>query len=176
MDDRLWHRSVGHGCWCQTHDNRVPAGRGLRLNSLVQTSGKNQQTSLRARVLNRSAHERVDQFLQNDLARHCLRDLDNSNQLQVFDRCPNRARGTGYWLFRFEVRIQLVELLYLPISPPTQIAVPGLKQIHTRDFIKAPRRIEACRNLVGDRLVVSKAVCTRGADGLLVEMHSIEVA
>ena len=105
MDDRLWQRGRGDGRLSQTHDDRVAAGRGFRLYPQLIASRKNQQTSLSTRVLNRGAHERVDQFLQDDLARHGLRDFDHGREIQVFDRCPDRARRTGHWLFLPEVRI-----------------------------------------------------------------------
>ena len=62
-------------------------------------------TALGAGMLNRCAHECVDQFLQNDLTRHCMRDFDYGGEIQVFDRCPDRARRTGRWLFLSEARI-----------------------------------------------------------------------
>ena len=51
-------------------DRRSPiiAGRDFRLNPTPITYRKNQQTSPGTRVLNRCAHQRVDQFFQNDLA------------------------------------------------------------------------------------------------------------
>ena len=55
-------------------------------------SRNNQETSLSARVLDRRAHNPVDQFFQNHLARDCLRDLDYGGQIQEFDRRHDRAR------------------------------------------------------------------------------------
>jgi hypothetical protein len=49
--------------------------------ALLITSREDQEPALSARVLNRCAHERVDQFLQNDLARHCLGDFDNGSEI-----------------------------------------------------------------------------------------------
>src|SRR6266852_8098010 len=105
MDNRIWQLSRGHARFSQTHDDGVAAGRGLRLYPQLLTSRENQQTSLSTRVLNRCAHERVDQFLQDDLARHCLRDFDNGSEIQVFYRGPDGAGRTRYRLFLPEVRI-----------------------------------------------------------------------
>ena len=45
-----------------------------------------------------------------------------------------------------------------------------------RDFLEAARRVEARGELVGERLVVDKAVCAGRADGLFVEALGIELA
>jgi hypothetical protein len=83
----------------------VTIAAGLCFDSLLITSLKNQQAPLSTRVLNRCPHERVDQFLQDDLARHCLRDFDHRSQIQVFDRCADRARWTRSSLFLPEERM-----------------------------------------------------------------------
>ncbi len=54
------------------HGHRIAGGRGFRLYPLLGASRKNQQTSLGARLLDRGAHERVDQFFENDLPRDDL--------------------------------------------------------------------------------------------------------
>src|ERR1700722_13708968 len=92
MDDRLRQRGCGEGGPSQTYDDGVAAGGGLRLYPLLATARKNQQTSLSTRMLYRYAHERVDQSLRDDLARYCLRHLDNGSEIQVLDRCRNCAR------------------------------------------------------------------------------------
>src|ERR1700674_3450943 len=176
MYDRLWRDSLGHGCLSQTHDNCVTAGCGFCLYPLLHTSLKNQQTSLSTCVLNRSTHERVDQLLQDHLARHGLRHFDNRREIKVFDPCADRASRSRYWLFLPEVRIQLVELPHLAIGSPTEIAVLGVPQIRMRDLLKTTRRVEARGQLVGEGLIVDKAVCARRADGLFVEALGIEFA
>src|SRR5215475_7999940 len=72
VEDRLWHIRSGYARLLEINCHHITAGRGLRLYSQLITSRKNQQTSLSARVLNRGAHECVDQSLQHDLAGHCL--------------------------------------------------------------------------------------------------------
>src|ERR1700729_1273183 len=142
VDDRLWHRSLSDGYFSQTHDDRFATGGGFRLNPLLNTSRKKQQTSLSTCVLKRCTHERIDQFLQDNLAGHCLRDFDNGSQIQVFDRGPNGARRTGYGLFLPELRIQLVETPHLTDGSPTDIAVPGVTQIRMRDLLKSACRVK----------------------------------
>ena len=51
----------------------IAAGGRLRLDAIVIPLRKNQQTSLGAGVLDSRAHQRVDQLLQDDLARRPLR-------------------------------------------------------------------------------------------------------
>src|SRR5262245_20128889 len=70
--------------------------------------------------------------------------------------------------------MKLIQLPHLAVGSPTQIAGPGLPQIGVCDSREAASRVEASRKLVGDRLVVDKAVGTRGRDGALVEVHGIE--
>ena len=81
------------------HGHRIAAGRGFRRDPLLSPSRKNQQASLGTRVLDRCAHERVEQLLQHDLARDCLRDLDHGREVEMFDRRRDRARRSGRGLF-----------------------------------------------------------------------------
>ena len=45
-----------------------------------------------------------------------------------------------------------------------------------RDLLETACRVEARGELVGERLIVDKAVCARRADGLFVEVLGIELA
>ena len=45
-----------------------------------------------------------------------------------------------------------------------------------RDLLETARRVEARGELVGERLVVDKAVCARRADGLFVKALGVELA
>ena len=111
MDDRLRQRGRGHGARradCTT--DRVAAGRGFRRDPRLRPSRKDQQSALGASVLDRGAHERVDQLLQHDLARHGLRHFDHRREVQMLDRRADRARRPRYWLFLPEVRIELARV------------------------------------------------------------------
>src|ERR1700758_3459307 len=66
--------------------------------------------------------------------------------------------------------MELVELPYLAIGAPAQIAVTGVSQVEMRDLLETARRIKARGKLVGDRLVVNKVVCAGRADGQFVEL------
>ena len=95
MEDRLRQRGRGHGLVAQLHDDRVAAGRGFRRDPRLRAARKNQQAALGACLLDRGAHERVEQLLQDDLARDGLRHLDHGREVEVFDRRPDRARRSG---------------------------------------------------------------------------------
>ena len=93
MDDRLrqhggGRRGSSRSC-TMTVSPLVVASASIRCSS---PRGKNQQPALGACVLDRRAHQRVDQLLQHDLARDSLRDLDHGREIEVFDRRPDRAR------------------------------------------------------------------------------------
>ena len=92
LDDGLGQRRRGHGLVCQTHDDGVAAGRGFRRDAQLVAARQDQQPPLSTGVLNRRTHERVEQFLEDDLAGHGLRDFEHGREVQVFDRCPDRAR------------------------------------------------------------------------------------
>ena len=68
MDDRFGQRRRGHGLFCQTHADGVAAGRGFRRDAQLVAARKEQQPPLSTGVLDRRAHERVEQFLEDDLA------------------------------------------------------------------------------------------------------------
>jgi len=55
---------------------------------------------------------------------------------------------------------------------PSVIAAPGVSQIEMRDLLKPMRGVEARGKLIGERLVVDKAVCAGRANGLFVEAHT----
>ena len=70
----------------------------------------------------------------------------------------------------------MIKLPYLAISPPARIAVSSISQIEMRDFIQAPRGVEARGQFVSERLIVNKAVGEGRADGLFVEALGSELA
>ena len=99
--DVVEHQFRQHSRACllvaQLHYDRVAAGCGFRLYPLLDPSRTNQQTSLGAGLLDRGAHEHVDQFFEDDLARDRLRHLDRRREIEVFDRarsCANLKIGS----------------------------------------------------------------------------------
>ena len=75
----------------QMHDHPIGRSGGFRRDPLLDASRKNQQASLGARLLDRDAHERVDQFFGDDFARDGLRHLDHGREVELFDRRPDHA-------------------------------------------------------------------------------------
>src|ERR1700751_4464821 len=118
------------------HPDVVYASGGFRLYVQFITSKKDQKTSLGAGVLDGRAHDSVDQFLQNHLARDCLRDFDYRSQIQEFARCQNCPRAAESGLLFLEVWVQMVELPHLAIGSPMQIAVAGITQIGICDLVE----------------------------------------
>ena len=92
----------------------------------------------------------------------------------MFDRCFDGARWTRRALLLPQPRMELIELPHLAVGAPTQIAGPGLAQISVCDRLETARGVEASRQLVGERLIVDKAVRACRHDGALVEVHGLE--
>src|SRR5712675_1898969 len=127
-------------------------------------------------MLDRDPQQRLDQLTEDDLAGYRLRGLEHRSDIQPLD---GRANGSGRRCWDWcvaEMRMKLFELPHLAIGSPAQIAVAGVLQIHTGDLLEPTRRIKARSQLVGERLVVDKAVCACRADGLFVKVHGIERA
>src|SRR6266852_4630459 len=69
--------------------------------------------SVGASVLKRGHHERVDQFLEDNLAGYGLGHFDDCCQVQMFSRRADCGRGRGRISFLVQVRVAFVELLHL---------------------------------------------------------------
>ena len=69
---RLRQRDCRHGLVAHTHDHFVAARRGLRRDPQLGSARQSQQSALCARLLDRRAHDRVDQFFELNLARSGL--------------------------------------------------------------------------------------------------------
>src|SRR5215831_14284838 len=72
--------------------------------------------------------------------------------------------------------MELIELPYLAIGSPSEITPPCVSQVDMRDLVETARRVKAGSQLVGERLVVDKAVSARRHDGALVQVHGLERA
>src|SRR5260370_37842039 len=94
------------------YDHRIAAGRCVSRDPLLGVSGENQQSSRGACVLDRCAHECVDQFLEDHLTRDGLRNLDDGLEVEVLAWLTDCARRKS--LLLEEVRMQLLELTHLP--------------------------------------------------------------
>src|SRR5258708_39054205 len=92
----------------------------------------------------------------------------------MLDGRADRFRRTGNGLTFPKVRKQLVELSHLAVGSPPLIAVTGVLQVCMCNLLKSTSCIEPCGNLVGKRLVMDKAICMRGANGLFIELLRVE--
>src|SRR5262249_19732364 len=72
--------------------------------------------------------------------------------------------------------MELIELPHLSVGAPSQIAPPCVSQVEMGDLLEAARRIQAGGQLVGECLVVDKAVCACRPDGALVQVHGLKRA
>ncbi|CAB3810405.1 hypothetical protein LMG28614_07270 [Paraburkholderia ultramafica] len=118
----------------------------------------------------------MDQPFQDDFARDRLRYPGHGRKVEVVDRRRDRARRAGRRRFCPQVRIQFLELPYLAVGTPTQVAVARVLQIHPGNLLKTARRIEAGREFAGERLIVDKAMLLRRVDRLLVELLGVKHA
>src|SRR5262249_34071657 len=86
------------------------------------------------------------------------------------DRLGRRGRGV-----RPQLRVEPIELPDLAVGAPAEVAVASIAQIGVRDDLEAAVRVEARRELAGQRLVVDEAVLARRADRLLVQTFGIQL-
>src|SRR5215510_8726087 len=157
-------------------DDAIIAGYRFRLQPQVIPARQEQEAPLGTRMLDRQAHERIDRSFQHHLAGDCLRHLDHGREVEMLDRCLDRARWTRRTLVLPQPRIELIELPRLSVGSPPDIATPCVSQVDTRDLLEAARRVKAGGKLIGERFVVHEAICARCRDGALVQVHGIERA
>src|SRR6516164_6749866 len=92
----------------------------------------------------------------------------------MFDRRFERAHWARRAFVRRQPRMELIELPHLSVGSPSEIAPPCVSQIEMRDLLQAARGVKAGCQLVGERLVLDKAVDACRHDGALVKIHGIE--
>src|SRR5262245_9312426 len=158
----------------QLHDHILSASGRFRIDVQLFTPRCNQQPSLGAGLLDRRAHELVDELFQHYLAGNGLRHIDHGREIELFDRCFDRARWTRRALVLPQPRMQLIELPHLSVGAPTQIAPPRVSQVEMRNLLEAARGVKAGSQLVGERLVVDKAASACRRYGALVQVHGLE--
>src|SRR5579864_283034 len=92
----------------------------------------------------------------------------------MLDGRAHRFHRTGNWLIFPEIRIQLVELSHFAVGSPPLIAAFSVLQVSAGNFVEPASCIEPCGNFVGEPLVMDKAICMRGANGLFIELLRVE--
>src|SRR5580692_8375384 len=139
----------------------------------LATPKQDQQAPLSTRIFQSDSQEVFDQCGKGYLARNRLRRFHDGLDVQLSDWRINRARRGGSSSFA-QPRVPFVELLDLSVGAPAVITVPRIPEIGVGECLEAARRIKPRRDLIGERLIVDKAVRTRRADGLFVELNGIE--
>src|SRR5215469_300884 len=105
-----FRQGTSHGLVAQANRHRVVAGRGLRCNPLPGLSRKYQERTLGSRMLDRAAHQSVEQLFEHHLARKCLRYVDNGSKVEVFG---NRAGRGGRRFLGPRALVALIDYLLM---------------------------------------------------------------
>src|SRR5882757_11057843 len=104
-------------------------------------------------MLDRDAHERLDELAEFDLTRHRLRGFDYRPHIQLLDgRANSRGGRCRDWCIA-EMRMKLFELPHLAERAPAKIAAPRLPQTGMGDRLDAARGVEPRGHLMGQALV-----------------------
>jgi hypothetical protein len=111
VEEALREIRGGHDGLAETDLDIVASVGSFGLDTQFVASRKDQEASLRARVLQGHYHEPVDQFLEDDLAGHRLEQFDDCREVQVLDRRPQmRSRSMSIFTLMvvFSVDIWIV--------------------------------------------------------------------
>src|SRR5258705_4531403 len=79
-------------------------------------------------------------------------------------------------LFRSQLRVKFIKLLYLAERAPAAIAVPRVTQVRIADRRETACQIIARRQLVGKRFILDEAMLASRLNGVLIQMHRIGVS
>ena len=140
-------------------DGHVAApGGDFGLYLIVAISRKNEQTSLGAGVLDCHAHERIDQLLEDDLARYRFRHLDHGPEVEVFHRFRDRGWREGRDGLIAWLRVGLIQLSHLALRPPAPVGITRVPQIRLRECCEAASRIKPRRQFESQRLLLGEPV------------------
>src|SRR5262249_44955003 len=133
-----------------------------------------QEPSLGAGVPEGRSQEPVDEFFENHLARKRLRGFNHCREIEMLDRRFDRTHRTPPGLFLLQLRMEFIELPYLSVGAPSQIAAPRVFQVETRDVLEAARSVKASSQLAGERFNMHEVVRSRRADRFFVEALCVE--
>src|SRR6267143_4408925 len=73
-------------------------------------------------------------------------------------------------------RVLLVELPHLAEGSPAKIAVACAPKVSLGECLEAPRSVKPRSRLMGKRFVLDEAVLTCRSNGLLIQVHCVEIA
>src|SRR5438128_1473257 len=173
-DDVAEHRlrkvAGARGRVAQAHRDPFLAGGGFRFDPGFAVSKKDQESSFGACTLDGVHHHRLDQLLEEELARRCLRHLDHRGEIELLDRSRGSRRRR-----LFDPRMTLVELCDLAQRSPAEVTPPRRAKVSVGDRLVAAAEMKPCRELVADRLDLNEAVLSCETDGFLVKALGIEL-
>ena len=149
---------------------------GLGLEGQLRLVAEEQQTALRAGVLDEDADQLLEQLADDDLAGDDLGGPDDGVEIQIrggvaaggADRRPGRRRRPRRL---GEVGELALEISHLGLGPPEAVEVVRLPQEAVGDPPAPPAEPEASGELVAERLVLYVVVGARRLDGALVEIR-----
>ncbi len=74
------------------------------------------------------------------------------------------------------MRVGLIQLPYLAVGPPTQIAVPGVPKVRLGDGLEATCRVEPRSELACDPFVLNEPVLPSQPNGLFIETLGVKLS
>src|SRR5690242_9447072 len=105
-------------------------------------------------MLQRDPHKRLDELVENDLARHRLRGLDHRPDIQLLEGRANCRRRRRRCCFLAQPGVEPLELLHLSESPPTRKATTRILQMGACGSRGPAAEKKSCSKLVGDSFVL----------------------
>src|SRR5579863_7604058 len=85
------------------------------------------------------------------------------------------GRGRTLPLWRGQMRIKSIELPYLAVGAPAEIAVPRLAQMGIGGCLGATRAVEPGGHLIGYAFVLHETMLASRTNGLLVQTHGVDI-
>src|SRR6266852_7787024 len=158
----------------KTDPDAIATAPRFRLDLVLAAVRKNQEAAVGPGMLDGNNHQRLDQLLDDDLAGHGLRRLDDRGEIELLDRRLD-GRLRGRWRLLSDSGVALVELCDLSQGSPAGVAVAGLVQIDICDLFETAKAVESSCQFAGERLVLEEAAFRGRADCLLVQPYGLDV-
>src|SRR5438128_1506249 len=155
--------------------SEIAACEASSFSTAIRAGGKDEKTPRGSRVLDGHGQQPVDQPVEDDLAGHRLRGLEDGGEVQLLDRSGRRRGLARARRPVAQERMRLFELPHLPAGAPAQIAVPGVAEIGVSDRLEAARSVEARSELVRERLVLDETVLPRQPDGVFIQALRVQM-
>ena len=156
------------------HPRPVVLDLGPGVDGQLLAVDQQQAAALRAGVFQRQAHQGLLQLRQHDLSGDGFGGFHHGQQVQLLGpRGEDCHRGQRRCLD--QLRMLLIELPHLAVGSPAGVTVPGFTQVVCGDPVEVPRSVEPGGELQRPAPPVDEAVLRSGADGLVVQVHGIEI-